>query len=64
MTLDKKIVESVTSDSVMSWNGLTLAHYVGCITKLTVTGPPGTLPNIMGRCSTFHSALTLLRKKN
>jgi hypothetical protein len=33
----------------MPWNALTLVHYVGCITQLTLRGLPGTSPNIMGR---------------
>jgi hypothetical protein len=28
--------------TLMSWNGLALAHYVGCVTWLTLTGLPGT----------------------
>jgi hypothetical protein len=34
--------------TLMSWNGVvTLADYVWCVTKHTVTGSPGTLHNIM-----------------
>jgi hypothetical protein len=36
----------------MPWNGLTLVHYVECITQLTLRGLPGTSPNIMGRVAT------------
>jgi hypothetical protein len=35
--------------TLMSWNGLALAHHVRCIAKLTLMCSPCTLPNIMGR---------------
>jgi len=34
MNILKKFVE-VPPQTLMSWNGLALAHYVGCITELT-----------------------------
>jgi hypothetical protein len=36
----------------MPWIGLTLVHYVRCITQLTLRDLPDTSPNIMGRVAT------------
>jgi hypothetical protein len=30
--------------TLMPWNSLTCAHYVGCVALLTLMGLPGTLP--------------------
>jgi hypothetical protein len=35
--------------TLMPWNGLALAYYVGCISKLALLGSRGTLPNTRGR---------------
>jgi len=39
------------SETLMPWNGLTLAHYVGYATKLAPMGSHGALPGkcILGR---------------
>lgn len=44
----------------MSWNGLKLAHYVGCITQLTLMGSTNTLPNIVGRGLNMHQNFQLI----
>jgi len=41
----------------MFLNGLTLAHYVGCISKLTIKDLTGVLPNLMGRGLTIPQYL-------
>jgi hypothetical protein len=43
-----KIIESATPD-LKSWDGLALAHYIGCVAKVVIRGSLGTLGNIMGR---------------
>jgi hypothetical protein len=37
----------------MSWNGLALAHYVGCVTWLALKDLLGALSNIMGTIPFF-----------
>jgi len=34
--------------TLMPWNGLALPILFGCVAQLTLTGSPGTLPNMMG----------------
>lgn len=45
--------------SLLKWTHLALAHYVGCVTWLTLVGLPGTLPNITGR-GFDHSIVCIL----
>jgi hypothetical protein len=46
----QKEKKNLPTQAVMSCNRLTLAHYVGSITKLTLMSlPGGGLPNIIGR---------------
>jgi len=53
----KTIVESANQPQ-MFLNGLTLAHYVGCISKLTIKDlTTGVLPNLMGRGLTIPQYL-------
>jgi hypothetical protein len=52
----KTIVESANQPQ-MFLNGLTLAHYVGCISKLTIKDLTGALPNLMGRVLTIPQYL-------
>jgi hypothetical protein len=40
---------NVPPQTLMSGNGLTLAHYVGWVIKPSLMGSPGALPNLMGR---------------
>jgi hypothetical protein len=48
--LFSKRKKNLPPQTLMSCNCLDLAHYVGCITKLTLMSlPGGGLPNIMGR---------------
>jgi len=37
----------------MSWNGLALAHYVGCITWLALICSPSAFPNTIDRGFTW-----------
>jgi hypothetical protein len=37
-------LRNLPPQTLMTWNGLALAaHHVGCLTKLTLLGPPGSL---------------------
>jgi hypothetical protein len=52
----KTIAESATRPQ-MSLNGLTLAHYVGGISKLTIKDLTSALSNLMGRGFTIPQYL-------
>jgi len=38
------------TQTLLSWNGLTPDHYVGCVVQLVTMGLAATLLHIMGRC--------------
>jgi hypothetical protein len=42
-------IMNLPPQTLMPWNGLALAYYVGCISKLALLGSPGTLRNTRGR---------------
>jgi hypothetical protein len=42
-------INNLSPQTLVSWNGCTLAHYVQCVTKLALKGLLGALPNITGR---------------
>jgi hypothetical protein len=39
---------NLSPQTLMSSNGVNIAHYIGCVTKLALTTSPGALPNTMG----------------
>jgi hypothetical protein len=39
---------NLPAQTLTSWNGLNIAHYIGCVTKLALTASLGTLPDTMG----------------
>jgi hypothetical protein len=47
MSFSRKFL-NLSPQTLTSWNGLNIAHYIGCIIKLALTASPGTLPNTMG----------------
>jgi hypothetical protein len=57
----QKEENNLPPQTLMSCNRLALAHYVGCITKLTLMNlHGGGLPNIMGRGLTIQLVLQTL----